>query len=202
VTSPRSGLNYSYRLTHIYYVSVVNRTVNDFERCCACHRRWLLAVALLAGGAGIGLGGALAALAAGASISPLVWVSLAGRLVATAGIVFAWLTLDTRPMIVRLARARIERLASARGRRRAGSLGERERASVAVAALARRRVRFLVGRLRSLRWQPSRWRPARSTGRVRSRATRFRWLPDHLSLGAGASFSGRDARRTRNRPGP
>jgi hypothetical protein len=159
-------------------------------------------VALLAGGAGIGLGGALAALAAGASISPLVWVSLAGRLVATAGIVVAWRTLDTRPMIVRLARARIERLASARGRRRAGSLGERERASVAVAALARRRVRFLVGRLRSRRWQPSRWRPARSTGRVRSRAARFRWRPDHLSLGARVSFSGRDARRTRNRPGP
>ena len=134
-------------------------------RCCERDRRWLLAVALLAGGTGIGLGSVLAALLAGTGVSPLMWVSLAGRLVATIGIVFAWSSLEARPLAIRLFRTHAERLVNAR-RTRPRGLGRTERLSSPL----HRRVRSLLDRLRS-HWQ-RRGRSGsghRRTGRRRAR---------------------------------
>lgn len=161
----------------------MNEIVKNQGRCCARHRRWLLAVALLAGGTGIGLGGVLGALLAGMGVSPLVWVSLAGRLVATGGIVFAWSRLETRPMAVRLFRAHVERLANARGTGSRG-LGRTERTPL---ASLRDRIRSRLDRLR-LHWR----RSGRPGHRRRSRnrtagpcpRTSHGWLPARLdSLG-------------------
>jgi len=157
----------------------VNEIVKNQGRCCARHRRWLLAVALLAGGTGIGLGGVLGALLAGMGISPLVWVSLAGRLVATGGIVFAWSRLETRPMAVRLFRAHVERLVNARGTGSRG-LGRTERTPL---ASLRDRFHSRLDRLR-LHWRRSGRPGHRRGGRNRTAGpcprTSHGWLPARL----------------------
>ena len=92
------------------------------------HRHWLLAVALLAGGTGIGLGSVAAALLFGTGLSPLVWVTAVGRLITTAGIVLAWSSLEARPMAIRLFRRQVNRLADADVLRRVGFGHRTERA--------------------------------------------------------------------------
>jgi len=123
--------------------------VNDRDRCCERHRRWLLAVALLAGGAGIGLGSVLAALLADRGLSALVWVSAFGRLVATTGIVFAWSSLEAQPLTVRVLRTRLDRLASAYRRRRTRGDGPLSRPKRARSAVRVFRYRSLAAELRS-----------------------------------------------------
>ena len=133
------------------------------EECCERHWRWLLAVALLAGGAGIGFGGALAALLADRGVSALLWVSVLGRLVATAGIVFAWSSLEVRPATVRVLVARLDRLASAYRTQRVKGDGLLSRSERGRSATGFYRLRFRIVRLRS----PSKNRGGRRRRRAR-----------------------------------
>ena len=175
------------------------------ERCRARHRRWLLAAALLAGGTGIALGSVLAALLAGTGISPLVWVSAVGRLVATIGIVFAWSSLDTRPTVVRLLRARAERLLTAR---RTTRFEPPSRTGRSPAAPLRDRVRSLVAPVRSILASiRSYWPACRRTGWYRTSPGRpgttrrpeggTRWLSVDLDGFDGLDPRARLARLTR-----
>jgi hypothetical protein len=86
--------------------------VNDRGVSEEHRRRWLLAVALLAGGTGICLGSVLATVFAGTAISPLVWVSVLGRLVATAGAILAWSNRETLPMVLGRLESRVRPLVS------------------------------------------------------------------------------------------
>jgi hypothetical protein len=137
----------------------VNESVIDRVGCCERHRRWLLAVALLAGGTGIALGSAIAALSAGTDIPPLVWVSLLGRIVTTAGIVFAWSSLEARPLAIRVLRERFGRSTGAHRAPRDGTLNRAERTR---SGRARRYARSLGSRLR---------RRVRRLGRRRGKET-------------------------------
>lgn len=133
------------------------------EECCERHWRWLLAVALLAGGAGIGFGGALAALLADRGVSALLWVSVLGRLVATAGIVFAWSSLEVRPATVRVLLTRLDRLASAYRTQRVRGSRPLSRSKWGRSATGFYRLRSRVARLRS----PSKNRGGRRRRRAR-----------------------------------
>lgn len=187
---------------------MVNETVNDHDRCCERHRRWLLAVALLAGGAGIGLGSAIAALLAGTDLSPLVWVSLLGRLVATVGVVFAWSSLEARPMAVEALRARLDGVVDT------GALREHPRRSDPTkrgrSVRRRRRTGRAFSPIRRKRWggRTPQWQgpldsPVRSLRRSIARlATTLAGRVRRLRGWFGARSTNRSRRRARRRPKP